>query len=321
MKRIAFVVLALCGFAGIAVAAVNDPPPPWAFPVNPNGETPDTVNPNKIERIPGSSVTYTHAQTNSDYLSLDWFPKEHPALPPIVAFGHEAKKIWACSLCHGAVGEGGSESAALTGLPAGYIIQQVEEFRSGRRKAAEAKMDPPHGMEDEAKNVSDADVKAAAAYFSQLTFKSHVQVIEADVAPKATPQSVGVMAKAPGGGTEPLGRRIVEIPDDIRNWGMSNPHMQYLAYVPKGSIRRGAALVTSGDGAAPCATCHGLALRGTSVAPPLAGRSPSYIVRQLYDIQYGTRRGPAVALMQPEVAHMTADDRIAIAAYVASLKP
>jgi cytochrome c553 len=56
-------------------------------------------------------------------------------------------------------------------------------------------------------------------------------------------------------------------------------------------------------------------------SPPLAGRSASYIARQLYDIQYGTRRGPAVALMQPEAAHMTADDRVAIAAYLASLKP
>src|ERR1700753_723848 len=106
MTRIALVMLGICAFAGAAVAAVNDPPPPWAFPVNPARETPDKENPNKIERIDGSSATYTHAQTNSNYLSLDWFPKEHPALPTIVAFGHEAKKVWACSVCHGAVGQG-----------------------------------------------------------------------------------------------------------------------------------------------------------------------------------------------------------------------
>jgi cytochrome c553 len=48
-------------------------------------------------------------------------------------------------------------------------------------------------------------------------------------------------------------------------------------------------------------------------------RSPSYLARQLYDIQYGARKGPAVALMVPEVAHMTPADRIAIVAYLASL--
>jgi cytochrome c553 len=55
--------------------------------------------------------------------------------------------------------------------------------------------------------------------------------------------------------------------------------------------------------------------------PPLAGRSPSYLTRQLYDIQHGTRRGLAVARMLPEVVHITPADRIAIVAYLASLKP
>lgn len=124
-----------------------------------------------------------------------------------------------------------------------------------------------------------------------------------------------------GGGNEALGKRIVEVPDDFDDIELGDPHADITAYVPKGSIRRGAALVASGDGAAPCSTCHGLDFKGIGNVPPLAGRSASYLVRQLYDIQHGTRRGPAVALMQPEVAHMTADDRIAIAAYLTSLKP
>ena len=53
--------------------------------------------------------------------------------------------------------------------------------------------------------------------------------------------------------------------------------------------------------------------------PPLAGRSPSYLARQLYDIQHGTRQGPVVVPMLPEVVHMTPGDRIAIVAYLASL--
>jgi len=127
---------------------------------------------------------------------------------------------------------------------------------------------------------------------------------------------VSLYAKSPGGGTEPIGKRIVEVPDDFDDLERGDPHASITAYVPKGSLKRGKALVESGAGALPCASCHGPG----GIARRLAGRSPSYIVRQLYDIQYGTRRGPAVALMQPEVAHMTADDRIAIAAYIASLR-
>jgi cytochrome c553 len=55
--------------------------------------------------------------------------------------------------------------------------------------------------------------------------------------------------------------------------------------------------------------------------PALAGRSPSTIVRQLYDIQHGTRGGPAVDPMKPEVANMTDENRVDVAAYLASLKP
>jgi cytochrome c553 len=62
-------------------------------------------------------------------------------------------------------------------------------------------------------------------------------------------------------------------------------------------------------------------LKGLAGTPALAGRSPSYLYRQLFDMQHGTRKGPAVALMMPEVAHLKDDDRVAIVAYIASLKP
>ena len=52
--------------------------------------------------------------------------------------------------------------------------------------------------------------------------------------------------------------------------------------------------------------------------PGIAGRSPSYLVRQLYDLQQGTRRGKSSPLMQPVVANLTGDDMVAIAAYVTS---
>jgi cytochrome c553 len=121
-------------------------------------------------------------------------------------------------------------------------------------------------------------------------------------------------------GSEPLGQRIIEVPDDAKQWEIGSAHTEFTAYVPKGSIARGAALVASGEGAAPCRSCHGSDLQGAGNIPPLAGRSPSYLARQLYDIQHGVRNGAAVAPMLPETAHMTAADRIAIVAYLASLK-
>src|SRR5215813_7641665 len=69
-----------------------------------------------------------------------------------------------------------------------------------------------------------------------------------------------------------------------------------------------------------CGTCHGLNLTGIVGAdvPPIAGRSPSYIVRQLWDIQQGTRNGAQAQLMKLIVASLTHEDMIAIASYVAS---
>ena len=66
---------------------------------------------------------------------------------------------------------------------------------------------------------------------------------------------------------------------------------------------------------------HGTDLRGVGVIPPLAGRSPTYIVRQLLAFRSGARSAEAGAPMMPVVALMSVDDMIATAAYAASLEP
>jgi cytochrome c553 len=53
--------------------------------------------------------------------------------------------------------------------------------------------------------------------------------------------------------------------------------------------------------------------------PGIAGRSPSYLVRQLYDFKHGARAGDGSVLMKPVVQNMTPDDMLALAAYAASL--
>ena len=148
---------------------------------------------------------------------------------------------------------------------------------------------------------------------------ARIQVVETDMVPKTMIAKHG-MRVIPGR-REPIGRRIIEVPDTRNKAGMHDPRPAFIAYVPKGSIARGRKLVESGAGGFPCAACHGAAYKGSGNVPALAGRSPSGMVRQLYDFKHGGRRGPAADMMQPQVARMTADMRLDIAAYLASLTP
>ena len=52
--------------------------------------------------------------------------------------------------------------------------------------------------------------------------------------------------------------------------------------------------------------------------PGIAGRSPSYLGRELYDMQAGTRNGEWTQLMKPVVAKLTSEDLVNIIAYVSS---
>ena len=62
----------------------------------------------------------------------------------------------------------------------------------------------------------------------------------------------------------------------------------------------------------------GADLRGNGPVPGIAGRSPSYLARQMYDIQVGARHGEWAELMKPVVAKLTNEDMVYITAYVSS---
>jgi hypothetical protein len=65
-------------------------------------------------------------------------------------------------------------------------------------------------------------------------------------------------------------------------------------------------------------TCHGPDLRGVDAVPEIAGRSPSYLVRQIYDFQQHTSEGSAGTPMAPVVEKLSLDDMISLAAYISS---
>jgi cytochrome c553 len=127
----------------------------------------------------------------------------------------------------------------------------------------------------------------------------------------------------PGNEKEPIGQRIIETPQDPEGTEMlRNPRSGFVAYVPVGSIEKGKNLVSTGGGkTVACSICHGAELQGMGPVPGLAGRSPSYLVRQLYDMQQGTRNGQWTELMKPVVSKLSQEDMLDIAAYTASCRP
>jgi cytochrome c553 len=60
---------------------------------------------------------------------------------------------------------------------------------------------------------------------------------------------------------------------------------------------------------------------GTDKIPPIAGRQPSYLLRQLLAFRNKTRTGEAAKQMDPVVEKLTLSEMIDLVAYVSSLYP
>ena len=317
--RNAIAILMLASLTATAASA-DEAPPPWAFVVNPPGSQP-APDDGTLRRVPGSSAAFTLTQIRDLFSVPDWHPDDHPAMPEIVKHGAKPA-VFACGYCHLPNGLGRPENSSLAGLPAEYIVQQVTDFRNGTRKSSELQSLPVNLMIAVSKAVSDADLRIAAEYFSALRPKPWMRVVEANTVPK-THAAGWMLVASEAGATEPIGQRIIEMPEDLERTELRDAASGFVAYVPAGSIRKGEALVTTGGAGktTPCAICHGADLRGLGPVPALAGRSPSYIVRQLYDMRHGVRNGPWAELMKAVVARLSEEDMVAIAAYTASRAP
>ena len=206
------------------------------------------------------------------------------------------------------------------GLPAAYIREQGADFKSGARKSLAPDWSPQANMDKSIAGATDAEIAQAAEYFSKLPFKKWVRVIEGDQVPAFTEDGY-VYRLLPGKKTVPLGTRIIEGPDNFERFELRDPNLTYFAYVPAGAIGRGKALAETGGGKTlACAACHGAGLKG-GLGPPLAGRSPSGIARNLYAFQAGYRKGAMDQQMLPVVKSLSMADMIDLASYVASLNP
>jgi cytochrome c553 len=297
--------------------------PEWAFPGNP--APPAAAAPpddNTLLQVPNSSAAFTRAQVTDFFAPPDWHPDSHPPMPEVVAHGRKPF-VLACGYCHLPDGTGRPENAPLAGLPDAYIKAQVADIRSRvRRSAWTGSLRTSELMQQTAEHATDGEVAAAAEYFSKLRMTRKVEVFEAARVPQ-TRAVRWLYVRIEDAGDEPLGQRIVEMPLDPERHELRDSSATYRAYVPVGSIARGRQIARGGGGAltVACVTCHGPDLRGVGLIPPLAGRSPSYILRQLLAFKTGARASPTGQAMPPVVAQLGVQDMIAVAAYAAAQEP
>lgn len=290
--------------------------PEWAYQ-SVTEEIPEAhhIDPTILRTVPGSDLALTQDQIDDHWNPPDWFPNDHEPWPEVVAHG-KGPEVRACVTCHLASGMGHPESSQLAGYPVAYLVRQMEYFRSGERTDR-------YWMNGFAQNVSDEEILVAAEYFSAIEpIKWVMDVIETDTLPRTYIGDGRMRFFHPDGGTEELGYRIIEVPDNMELATTRHPNSGFVAYTPVGSIARGENLVKNGGGKTmACGLCHGADLTGLGEIPGIAGGSPVYSIRQLYDFQTGARGGLMATLMAPTVANLTTEDMVDIVAYLATLDP
>jgi cytochrome c553 len=299
--------------------------PQWPYPLDPMTGTPAIVPDDGVpHRLPRSEKTFTLKQIES-FGTPDWFPDAHPKAPVTVIDGKPGE-YFSCGSCHLMNGKGWPETQGINGLPIAYMQQQFEDLKNGLRRTAVIERLDYHMMRVTVHLSEDGDsklTKEALEYFHSLAPGKWIRVVEAASVPKTVPGPNGISAPDPGGAKEPIGNRIVELPESYDRARLHDPTSGFVAYVPPGSLTKGEALVktvASGRTMA-CSTCHGADLRKGigDTFPPIAGRSPTAIGRQLYDFKTGARHGQNSAMMKPVVEKLTDEDIVDISAYLASL--
>jgi cytochrome c553/uncharacterized protein GlcG (DUF336 family) len=323
-----------------AAAQQRQMPPAWPYaqtqlppgempPQAPAPKTPPVASPNlapsgapeqPLLQAKGSRLRFTQQQIGNSYGPADWFPDSHPRMPDIVAHGKPGVAR-ACGLCHLPDGRGRPENAPLQSLPEAYIVEQLRDFQQGLRHSADPRKANTLEMENIAKTLTDDEIKEAATYFAGIKVPQYVRVVETEKVPATQVQ--GEIYFVTDGPEEPIGVRIIETPEDAVETRLRNPKSGFIAYAPIGSIKRGEVLATTGANGktTACGVCHGPELKGLGPVPNLAGRSPSYLARQMYDMKLGTRTGGMVPLMMPILANLTDADIVDLVAYMSSRAP
>jgi cytochrome c553 len=203
---------------GPAPAQPAPHPLPWAYAVfdpEPPGPPPDDTTP---LHVPGSTQAFTMKQIRDTANPVDWFPQDHPSMPTIVAHRRSPNMnpwIGSCGLCHLPNGKGRPENAGIAGLPAGYILEQLADFKAGARKTADPGKKNTAVMTGNAGGITDQEAKDAAAYFASMKYTPWIKVVEVEKVPKVKNVG-GFFVPIEGSDAEPIGNRIL-IPSSPRS--------------------------------------------------------------------------------------------------------
>lgn len=311
-KKIVMRRLLLVALLATCAPAWAEKAPEWAYPPVP-AHTPSTDP--ELLSVPGSTQRFTQGQVDSGYEVADWYPDEHPPMPRVVANGGQPP-VRACAMCHLPSGNGHPESAGLAGLSVTYLIAQMRAYVAGERTGPRAA-----SMLPIARGITEEDLLAAAEYYAQLQPTRWTRIVEADAAPKTRLGLGAVRYRVPGGETEPLGQRIVSVPEDDTLGERRDSHTGFVEYVPPGSVARGKVLVEQSLAGITCATCHGRNLSGEGDIPGIAGRLALVMFRGLNDIGGGDRTTAGALAMKGAMPALTQEEMIAVAAYLGTLPP
>jgi len=288
------------------------------------GETMEEVT--KVWSMPGSDVMFTRLDLRSlDLTETDWFPGDHPPMPEIMSIGPKSlgEVGWSCGLCHLPNGKGRPENAPPAGQPVAYTMQQLRDFAAGLRYTSDPRKSNTHTMIRLTKAMTEEEMLESAEYFAAIPWTPWMRVIETDLVPEMELHENDMFITVGTERTVPIAGRIIETPENelYANY-LRGSRSGWNVYVPTGSLAKGEELVTTGGGkTVACGVCHGQDLMGLGSMPGIAGRSPSYMMRQLWDMRQGTRKGPQAALMMPIIENLTVEDMTNIVAYLASLIP
>ena len=317
MKKLIFLLFFACAAGGVQAASSY---PDWAYAVpTAQNEAHAPHDDGAPFSLPGASGRFTRGQISGANHTppADWYPRDHPPMPPLVAKGEAARGITACAGCHYPNGKGRPQNAGIAGLNADYLARQLTDMKNGARKSAEPRKANAFEMVAFAKAMTPSEMRDAAAYYARLPPTVPIKVVETPTVPRMLSQE-GLWLPDKSAASEPIGQRLIETPVDVDREQLRDPHAGFTAFVPPGAVAKGKRLAAQMN----CAQCHGERLIGMgSIAPGLAGRSPSYLARQLYDFQRGTRHGEQSAPMRQLAAGLSGADLVNLTAYLASLPP
>ena len=241
----------LVGLASVVALGVERPD--WAFPVAGKVQPPTKQN-DQPKTVAGSLKSHTQAQIDNLKNPPDWFPNMHPPMPQVVAQG---AKTFACASCHLPIGTGHDASVIWQGCP---LLTLSDKWPISKTTPEKDLVTCPTSLKLLVTGTSDLPLHTLPC--------SPLGPGSAWWRPtwclRLTSTRVTCRLALPRGVKEPIGNRIVELPETEEAAVERDPRPGFIVYAPIGSITKGKRLVTSGgDGkTTPCGTCHGPTLLG-----------------------------------------------------------